>query len=203
MIRRILPLAGILAGFVLAPSAGAAQGASACQLDGTATTSKALNLMDNGEFTLTFAGTLHDCATEGGYPETSAIISAGKKITIGGVDYRPVSTPSAAGNCTGVSTNLTKLFIQWNNAKYSLLVFNSSGGVVAPLSANFQPASITLTRVVPDPVNPQHTTDTFPLTYAGDTVGGLFLLKPDYAQCNAGGVTSIPVTGALIHGNTA
>lgn len=204
MIRRILPLVGILAGaFVLAPSALAGQGIGACVLDGTADFSKGLNTTAQA-FNYSFGGTLSNC--NGSFSDKTGTVSAGKTITIGGVAYSPLDNPTGNGSCTS-STTAGTAFIAWDTAgKYSAISYTTTGYAAAvALTGSFKSGTVTLSSVATDPLTGlPASTLTVPLSYGGDYTGGPVAFEPpDPTACTGAGVTTAGIQGIIGHGNYA
>ena len=215
MIRRILPLGGILAGLLaLAPAADAAQNFGSCALDGLAKLTPGLGAnqpapggggIDWGPaFNYSFSGTLSDCQSMPPGAAAEGTISAGEQLTINGVKYRAPNTPSGNGGCTGSHTDGISI-IQWGDGKVSAVSYSTEGAAaLVGLTGTFFD-KITLTRVDPDPVTGLEIRDTLTgLAYAGDYAGGPLVFHPaDPTQCNSTGVTDAPITGVIGHGNYA
>jgi hypothetical protein len=216
VIRRILPLGGILAGLLaLAPAAGAAQNFGMCSLDGLAklTPGLAANQPAPGSggvdwgpgFSYSFSGTLSSCqGLSGAGPGGPAggTISAGEQITINGVKYLAPGKPSGNGGCTGSHTSGTAI-VKWDDGTLSAVDYTTEGAAaVVGLTGDFL-SSITLMRVDPDPVTGLPVEDKFNnLAFGGDYAGGPLVFHPaDPTQCTGAGVTEAPITGAIGHGN--
>lgn len=202
MIRRILPLVGILAGaLVLAPSAFAGQGVGGCVLDGTADFSKGLTTTAQ-DFDYSFAGTLANCT--GSFAEKGGTVSAGKPITLAGVAYRPVDQPVGNGSCTS-STTSGKAFVQWDTGKFSVIDYSTTGYAAAvALTGSFDAGSILLASVATDQAGQPLSTRTVALDYGGDYSGGPVAFEPpDPTACAGAGVTTAGIQGFIGHGNYA
>ena len=217
MIRRILPLGGILAGLLaLAPAAHAAANFGGCTLDGNAKLSPGLASnspmpdpsgpgVDWGPaFTYSFDGALDNCTeldSSGPAQTDGGTISAGEPLKINGVDYLPANTPSGNGGCTGSHTDGVSI-IKWADGSLSAVSYSTDGAAaLVGLQGDFL-SSITLTRKDLD-ANGNVVKDTFNnLKYAGDYTGGPLVFHPaDPTQCTGAGVTMAPITGAIGHGN--
>jgi hypothetical protein len=195
--RRIIPLAGVLAALLLAPSAMAA-GASSCKLDADVQFSRGLGLTGD-TYSYALSGALSSCT--GSMPESSGTISDGATVTVNGVQYRAPDRPVATGSCAGLALRGVAL-IQWNDGKLSELPYFASSAGYGPFSSfagQFTTGTVTLTRVVPDPKNPSHTTDTFPLAYGNDWAAMLMNLTQDASQCVNGTASSGTLSGSFTH----
>jgi hypothetical protein len=194
MIRRIAPLVGLLATLALTSSAAAAPSGSVCQLQATVTPAKPYTFLasaDEGPYSM--SGTLSGC--QGTYAEKSANVSVGKNIRIGSVDYKPMDAGIVSGTCA--APHLTgRMAIQWDNGKLSVFEFNTAA---TTFTGTFVPGSVTLQRVTPDPLNPSHTSDTFPLAYGLDTGSGQQASNPNASACAGAGAASLGITGVLSH----
>lgn len=202
MIRRILPLVGILAGaFVLAPSALAGQGIGACQLDGNADFVTPLTTT-SVTTAYSFSGGLTNCT--GSFSDKTGTVSAGKPITIGGIAYKPLDTPSLTGGCASSTTKGTA-FVDWGAGKYSAISYSTTGAAAAvALQGTFKSGTATLTSVANDSLTglPVSVIQV-PLSYGGDYSGGPLAFQPASPTDCQTGVKSAGIHGAIGHGNYA
>jgi hypothetical protein len=201
VIRRILPLGGIIAAaLVLAPATHAGQGIGGCVLDGDADFSKGLTTTAQ-DFNYSFAGTLANC--QGSFGDAGGTVSAGKPITIGGIAYKPISTPTGNGSCVS-STTSGDAFVDWGGGKYSVIEYDTTGAAAAvALTGSFKSGSQTLTSVATNPQTGQPVSViSVPLAYGDDYTGGPVAFEPpDPTACNGAGVTTAGIQGVLGHGN--
>lgn len=226
--KKILLLGGVFAALVPASSAMAAQGGSACTLDGTAKLKPGLSSNTptpapsvpapawglphevnwGTPFTYSFRGTLDNCkgASPGGPGgPTGGTISAGENVTINGVAYESLGPATGNGGCTGSSTAGSSI-IQWADGKLSVVDYKTEGAAAAVgLTGTFRSGTVTLTRVQRGPKE-EVLRDTFPLAFGGDYAGGPLVFHPtnpqDCTPAGAGtGVTEAPITGTIFRGN--
>lgn len=200
--KKILLLCGIAAtAAALVPPAQAGQGIGGCALDGEASFSKGLGTTAQ-DFDYSFHGTLSNC--QGSYSVKGGTVSAGEKITIGGVDYRPLSQPSGNGSCVSSETS-GKAFVAWDNGTYSVIDYDTTGYAAAVgLTGSFDGGSVTLQSVAVNPETGQPaSTKTIALAGGGDYAGGpLAFEPPDPTACStATGVTVAGIQGFIGHGN--
>jgi hypothetical protein len=200
-VKKTLLLGSFLAGAIaFAPSALAGQGVGGCQLDGNADFAKPLTTT-SATTAYSFKGALTNCT--GTFSDKAGTVSAGKTITIGGVDYQPLDTPTLTGGCTNSDTTGTG-FIDWGGNKFSAISYSTKGAAAAvALTGTFKSGSVTLTSVGVD-ANGNHTTITVPLAYGGDYTGGPLAFQPaDPTACNGAGVATAGIHGFIGHGNYA
>jgi hypothetical protein len=191
VIRRILPLAGILGGLVLAAPAAASPAASGCQIQATMATTIPVNLL-SGAFNYTLDGQFSNCT--GTLTGASAKISTGTTITIAGVAYKPIDAGLGGGVCHGMSLTGPAV-VQWTNG--GLSVFDSTANL-GYFRGPFRSGSVTLQRTTPDPLNPAHTSDTFPLLYGGTLgEGAVTVTPPDPSLCAGAGSKAFDLNGGF------
>jgi hypothetical protein len=200
-VKKTLLFGSILASaLAFAPSALAGQGVGGCQLDGNADFVKPLTTT-SVTTAYSFSGALTNCV--GTFSDKSGTVSAGKPITIGGVAYQPLDTPSLTGGCTNSTTSGTA-FVDWGAGKFSAITYSTTGAAAAvALTGTFKSGSVTLTSVAVD-ANGNHTTLAVPLAYGGDYSGGPLAFQPaDPTACNGAGVATAGIHGVIGHGNYA
>lgn len=195
--KRSLLLAGAVAGVVACTPAYAGQGVGGCTLDGDASFAKPLSVA-SVTTTYSFSGTLSNC--QGTFAEKGGTVSAGVPVTIGGVQYQPVDSPSLTGGCANSDTAGTAVVL-WDNGKVSVISYTTKGAAAAvALTGTFKSAQ-TFTSVATD-ANGTHTTIAPPLAYGGDHAGGpLAFEPPDPTACNGAGVGTAGIQGVIGHGN--
>lgn len=200
--KKTLLFGSILASaLALAPSAMAGQGIGACQLDGNADFVTPLTTA-SVTTAYSFSGALTNCT--GSFSDKSGTVSAGKPITINGVAYQPLDTPSLTGGCASSTTNGTA-FVDWGAGKFSAISYSTTGAAAAvALQGTFKSGTITLKSVATDPVTGQPASSlSANLAYGGDYSGGPLAFQPASPTDCQTGVKTAGIHGAIGHGNYA
>lgn len=183
--RKFVVLAVTAAALLTAPSAMAAPGGGACQLDGLASFDQGLNLTSQA-FTYSFTGQLTDCQSNEGAPATASV-STGVPVTTGGETY---DLPKANGNggCSNSTTSGLSV-IQWSDGTVTIVNYNTTGvteavGLQGSVSSAAIPpadgsgASLQTTR------------------FGGSSIGGVLIFAANASDCNApSGVRTAPIHG--------
>ena len=193
--RLSLALAGVAlaAGAAVASTAAtAAPGGGACQLNGTADFVNGPNTSAH-DFTYGFRGALTTCKSNVSAP-ASGVISAGKTITIGGVDYQePAAT--GTGDCASNSTAGTAV-VQWVDGTITLLDYTTT-------SAG---AAVVLQATVRDTLTVFSSTGSRTITttqFAGATAKAALAFEASPVDCAGAGVSSAGIAGVAGIGTTA
>ena len=203
MIRRILPLGGILAvALAAAPTALAAPDGTSCSLSAQQKLSKGLSATTAAPYSYTLTGTLNNCKSSSSAP-ASGTLAAGGTITIGGKAYIAPS-PKASGDCKtdteDAGSGHSFAFITWPDGTLTILDYTLRQRALAgDVLSGSVAASITLPLRDPDPLDPNHVSDVIRTTrFGGYSVAAALAAAPtDPTLCAGAGAKDWTLTGPI------
>jgi len=199
---------------VASPSAlaASAQSGDVCLLQGTASFSPGLTLTAN-VFEYTLNATLSNChSSQSGTPE-SGTLEAGlflpeqvKNSITGATDtvlYQESPVPSGEGTCAS-ATSTGRALVTWADGTHTVMLYTAKGSLAQAFTGGVA-SSMTLYAVEAPEGDPStYTIKTNRFVPVLESADGLFVLQPpEPAACNAGGVTSAAISGALGFGTPA